>query len=87
MIRIMFACCLALLMACNSSTSTKSNTVSTPFNEPPAWAAEAIWYQVFVERFSNGDSSNDPTAASIAIPPIGVQAPAGWHISKWTGDG
>jgi cyclomaltodextrinase / maltogenic alpha-amylase / neopullulanase len=86
MIRISMAACLALLMSCNSSTSTKTNTAATPFNEPPAWAAEAIWYQVFVERFSNGDSSNDPTAASIAIPPIGVQAPAGWHISSWTGN-
>ncbi len=27
---------------------------------PPSWAADANWYQVFVERFRNGDTSNDP---------------------------
>ena len=31
----------------------------------PAWAGDAIWYQIFVERFRNGDSSNDPTAHDI----------------------
>lgn len=27
----------------------------------PEWARHAIWYQIFPERFRNGDSSNDPT--------------------------
>lgn len=26
----------------------------------PDWAKEAIWYQIFPERFCNGDPSNDP---------------------------
>jgi glycosidase len=26
----------------------------------PAWVAETVWYQVFPERFRNGDTSNDP---------------------------
>lgn len=26
----------------------------------PDWAKQAVWYQIFVERFRNGDSSNDP---------------------------
>ncbi len=26
----------------------------------PAWAADAIWYQVFVSRFANGEPANDP---------------------------
>lgn len=28
--------------------------------EPPAWVKEAVFYQIFPERFSNGDPSNDP---------------------------
>src|SRR5664279_5853416 len=32
----------------------------------PTWAKEAIWYQIFVERFRNGDPSNDPTPADMA---------------------
>ena len=26
----------------------------------PAWVKETVWYQIFPERFANGDSSNDP---------------------------
>lgn len=26
----------------------------------PQWASETVWYQIFPERFANGDSSNDP---------------------------
>ena len=26
----------------------------------PDWAKQAIWYQIFPERFCNGDPSNDP---------------------------
>lgn len=26
----------------------------------PDWAKKAVWYQIFPERFSNGDTSNDP---------------------------
>ncbi|MGE5599188.1 MAG: glycoside hydrolase family 13 protein [Bacteroidota bacterium] len=28
--------------------------------EPPAWAREAVVYQIFPERFANGDPGNDP---------------------------
>lgn len=28
--------------------------------EPPAWVKEAVFYQIFPERFANGDASNDP---------------------------
>ncbi|MEM1209216.1 MAG: alpha-amylase family glycosyl hydrolase [Planctomycetota bacterium] len=28
--------------------------------ETPDWARDAVWYQVFAERFRNGDPSNDP---------------------------
>ncbi len=31
-----------------------------PAFETPDWAKGAVWYQVFPERFRNGDESNDP---------------------------
>jgi cyclomaltodextrinase len=31
-----------------------------PAFETPAWAQRAVWYQIFPERFRNGDKSNDP---------------------------
>jgi cyclomaltodextrinase len=30
-------------------------------NHPPAWVNDAIFYQIFPERFANGDPSNDPS--------------------------
>ncbi len=32
-------------------------------DDPPAWATDAIVYQVLVDRFANGDLSNDPPSA------------------------
>lgn len=29
-------------------------------NKTPEWVNETVWYQIFPERFCNGDSSNDP---------------------------
>lgn len=28
--------------------------------DPPEWVKETVWYQIFPERFANGDLSNDP---------------------------
>lgn len=27
---------------------------------PPTWVQETVWYQIFTERFANGDPTNDP---------------------------
>lgn len=58
----------------------------TPFNEAPFWSKNAVWYQIFVERFNNGDQNNDPKPENIDIPPIGQIAPANWTLSSWTGN-
>jgi cyclomaltodextrinase len=60
--------------------------IATRFTQPPAWAKSAIWYQIFVERFSNGDKSNDPCPENISIPPVDMTAPAGWTVTPWTQD-
>lgn len=49
----------------------------------PEWAKEAVWYQVFPERFRNGDPSNDPTRASLEWP---VRPSEKWRITPWTAD-
>lgn len=58
---------------------------SPPRSEPPEWAKDAVWYQVFPERFRNGDPGNDPTAADLAgaWPHDPVKA---WQASPWTSD-
>ncbi len=51
----------------------------------PTWAKTAVWYQIFPERFWNGDSLNDPQPIDMAggwpyfIPP-------GWQNSPWASD-
>jgi len=45
----------------------------------PEWAKHVIWYQIFPERFRNGDSSNDPDRERVG-------GPEGWEISPWTED-
>jgi cyclomaltodextrinase len=49
----------------------------------PAWAADAVWYQLFPERFRNGDPANDPNRMSLETP---GSIPLSWRISPWTGD-
>lgn len=51
----------------------------------PDWARDAIWYQVFVERFDNGDSSNDPTQESAHLAWPHEKAPA-WSVTSWDHD-
>jgi cyclomaltodextrinase len=47
----------------------------------PQWAKDAIWYQIFPERFRNGDRSNDPTPADLEM-----AGGRGWKVSSWTSD-
>jgi hypothetical protein len=46
-----------------------------------AWVTDAIFYQIFPERFANGDPGNDPTRESLED-----EVPESWRISPWTGD-
>src|SRR5690606_5705406 len=49
----------------------------------PSWAPDAIFYQIFPERFANGDPSNDPTRDSLESP---NSVPETWTVSSWTAD-
>ncbi|HRR08901.1 MAG TPA: glycoside hydrolase family 13 protein [Rhodothermales bacterium] len=49
----------------------------------PEWAKKVIWYQIFPERFRDGDSKNQPIRESIEYHDI---APSTWQPARWTGD-
>ncbi|HYE59129.1 MAG TPA: glycoside hydrolase family 13 protein, partial [Rhodothermales bacterium] len=49
----------------------------------PDWAADAVWYQIFPERFRNGSTANDPTRETLETP---IVPDTTWRISPWTGD-
>lgn len=55
------------------------------FEKPPAWACEAVWYQIFVERFRNGDPANDPVSATMQGAYPG-SVPALWTVTPWHQD-
>ncbi len=51
----------------------------------PNWAKKVVWYQIFPERFRNGDTSNDPTKESIynSWP---HDNESDWEVHPWTSD-
>jgi glycosidase len=51
----------------------------------PQWAKSAIWYQIFPERFRDGDVNNNPKLKDIlgADP---VEAPKAWQVHSWGSD-
>ena len=54
-----------------------------PAPDPETWQTEAVWYQIFPERFRNGDPSNDPVRESLG----GKEwAPESWRVRAWTSD-
>ena len=66
-----------------SATVVGEQVVEASVSRVPAWATDAIFYQVFPERFRNGDRSNDPTRESLEFPDV---VPESWAISLWQGD-
>ena len=48
----------------------------------PEWSKGVVWYQIFPERFANGDTMNDPEAEKVFINSDSI--PSGWKIKRWT---
>ena len=67
------------------SVETPKSTSATALADAPEWAKEVVWYQIFLERFRNGDSSNDPTAEDIIGAYPGF-VPENWQLTPWTHD-
>ncbi|MEM6805049.1 MAG: glycoside hydrolase family 13 protein [Bacteroidota bacterium] len=73
----------SIFYSCEAPTS---EPISDPdFSSVPNWAKEAIWYQIFVERFRNGDPSNDPTIEDI-IHAYPDSIPSDWKLTPWSWD-
>ena len=80
--------CVALIaIACDGPTPPVPTAQLTPeeaYALPPAWAQDASWYQIFPERFRNGDPSNDPTLADVQ--PGSETYPLSWTVTPWGHD-
>ena len=71
---------VALIFNCQAQETT-----TDPGEFVPNWVKSAIWYQIFPERFRNGDPSNDPLVKDI----LGAdpqEPPQHWERHPWTSD-
>ena len=74
-----------LLVGCGPQQSKNTATVDKSLASVPGWSKEAIWYQIFVERFRNGDPGNDPTPADMSES-YPDKIPSNWKITPWGHD-
>lgn len=68
---IVFIIAILPLLAC---TETKTQTEEFI---APDWAKGVVWYQIFPERFRDGDLDNQPGRER-------ANGPEDWEITKWT---
>ncbi|UCE20477.1 MAG: glycoside hydrolase family 13 protein [Gemmatimonadota bacterium] len=62
-----------------------SITLSSTDDWGPEWAKRVVWYQIFPERFRNGNPKNDPMLADIkGAYPHDITSP--WQIHPWISD-
>lgn len=72
--------CFSIALGINTSLFSQ-----TKIGSVPEWAKKVVWYQIFPERFSNGDATNDPAAIDLKSAwPYSI--PADWQIHPWTSD-
>jgi len=74
-----------LVLGCNQPQQYGHVSDDKPISSVPEWTKYAIWYQIFVERFRNGDPSNDPTPSDMegSYPSY---IPKSWTITPWGHD-
>jgi glycosidase len=87
---------LPLLLAAAFIPASVTSWAKTPPGEPPPsaqpameethvpeWSFDVVWYQIFPERFRNGDPTNDPTRDSLEFP---IRPSEKWRVKRWTED-
>ena len=72
---------LAGIIACSPKKKV-SESANIGIDVPPQWAQQAIWYQIFIERFRNGDPTNDPDRIT-TLGATDEPFPEDWSITTW----
>lgn len=76
---ILVAFLFLLFITIVQCTDTNEDSIVETISNVPDWAQNAIWYQIFPERFRDGDPTNNPVAERI-------NAPEGWELTPWGSD-
>lgn len=79
------SCNFLIINSCKQEVETTAIQEPTAFEDIPEWSKNVVWYQIFVERFRNGDPTNDPTAEDI-VGNFSSYIPENWAITPWTQD-
>lgn len=76
---------LVILIIVTSFGCSQQKEIEKNAYKTPEWAKNVVWYQIFPERFNNGDSTNNPTLESIqgSWP---HKFRSDWHTTNWTSD-
>lgn len=83
--KLFFLLTIVMVIFTSCQNNPNVTNASQPLSAVPHWAEEVVWYQIFVERFCNGDTTNDPTTEDIRFAyPDSI--PADWAITPWTQD-
>ncbi len=77
--RVVLVLSLFTLLTYSSRTNAQS------YDGEVQWAKYAIWYQVFPERFRNGDPGNDPIVDDIRFADP-QEMPENWQVHPWGSD-
>lgn len=85
MTRLLPLACLFFLLFAGCSAGDAPAPASSASTDIPAWSHDVVWYQIFVERFRNGDPANDPTLADMKGSWPNAQ-PEGWKPTPWGQD-
>jgi cyclomaltodextrinase len=82
---ILIVLCILVTVGCGPKQTKDKDSSDQSTASVPEWSKEAIWYQIFVERFRNGDPGNDPTPADMygGFP---ESLPDNWKITPWGHD-
>ncbi|MDX1702163.1 MAG: alpha-amylase family glycosyl hydrolase, partial [Melioribacteraceae bacterium] len=75
-LKIIFIFFLILLVSCSDSNED---------SRVPDWAKDAVWYQIFPERFNNGDTNNDPRPED-QVGGWPYEIPSELQTHPWTSD-
>lgn len=82
---IVYVLGIFLIQACMIPQQNEIESTSLAFEEPPQWSREAIWYQIFLERFHNSDTINDPTLIT-TYRALNDPMPEDWSRTSWGHD-
>ncbi len=82
---LLFAAILLFSAGCGQNTTKNTGNLHGRIYSVPGWAKNAIWYQIFPERFRNGGPSNDPSVRDMEGAYPGSY-PANWSVTPWGHD-